>query len=411
MSSMANSIQARLVNEQSSAGESRSRRSKSDSEIVFDSLDRNSQLRLTASQPCRNCCGALKGPKSQSSDQRKNCVECRSSYDGRRKSTLKCCTSDTLPRRCSCRTVNSPTDALASNETTCYRDKRSNSLPADIKIICQNQLSFVVPPSLSNESVNRPTPAAAAPVDDHFVFNAVLAAQQQDSVDMNRPRQYGRRLNTSINNSPISSNIINDSSRTRLSDEFYECSQIARNCEEESIENTETVESMLVAGNLNSNSLSSPSIESNGGARQNNSASFLHQSPRLESIIRELGPRFCQTERNNATNGDDGWPISISRPITCLFCCMGLFNFLRFAISTIIYGGNFLIQFLLLSLFFGIPFVLLQMVLGQRIRRGIVTLFKISPICKGIGISLIISHCILCLYTAVSIGWMMIYLR
>lgn len=410
----------RLVNDRSSTSKSRSRRSKSDSEIIFDSLDRQSKSQHTAAR--RNCCyGTLKIVKSQSGNLRKNIVEPRRSYDGRRKSksTLKNYRNNTLPRRCLFLTT-SNVDVTKEN---CHREKRSNSLPADIKIfsehqhqICNLQLNFDTPPSsISNEleTTNHTTTTNSTETDcdvnDHlFVFNVVLAQQQQqqDTLDMNRPRQYGRRLNSSINNSPISNN---NSSSSRLSEEFHECSQITHNCEDESIENFETLDSMLVDGNMNT--LEATTTNETSANRQNNStmsSSFLHQSPRLESIIRELGPRFCQTDRNNA---DDGWPISISRPITCLFCCMGLFNFLRFAISTIIYGGNFLIQFVLLSLFFGVPFVLLQMVLGQRIRKGIVTLFKISPICKGIGISLIISHCILCLYTAVSIGWMMIYLR
>lgn len=412
-----------LVNDQSS-GESRSRRTKSDSEIKFSSLDRQSNLRLTSVRGASSY-NTLKTTKNQSSAHLRTGTkhsELRRSYDGRRKSTLKSYQTNTVPRRTHC---------IAADEVT-TKEQRSNSLPANIKLSCQiiNQqqpvsfeLHITAPPTTANETENRRTTTTnppAAPdcgVDDRFVFEAVLA-QQQDNVDMNRPRQYGRRLNTSINS--ISPNNTSSSS----SNESYECSQIANrhnNCDDETIENSAILDCMENS-NSNSDSLSSTTIESSSAAnRQNNSASttssppsssFLAQSPRLESIIRELGPRFCQTDRNNNNNAaDDGWPISISRPITCLFCCMGMFNFLRFAVSTIIYGGNFLIQFLLLSLLFGIPFVTLQMVLGQRIRKGVVTLFRISPICKGIGISLIISHCILCLYSAVSIGWMMIYLR
>lgn len=433
---MASNQCMQLVNEQSSAV-ARARRSKSDSEIViFDSLDRESKSKLTAAR-ITHCYGTLKATKKQSSASNSRSSEkhkCRRSYDDdRRRSTLKSQnrSSNTLPRRTRCPCMTNSSDDVVTKR------QRSKSLPADIKFIQRPatigtfELNITTPPSIANETENshRTTTNPAAPdcgVDDHFVFEAVLA-QQQDTVEMNRPRQYGRRLNTSINNSQISRNNTSSSSSSssaRLSD--YECSQIAHDCCENettrAIENCETIDSMLGMENSNSDSLSSMTIESSSANRQHNtnnssstsppSSSFLRQSPRLEAIIRELGPRFCQTDQNNATMAvDDGWPISISRPITCLFCCMGMFNFLRFAISTIIYGGNFLIQFLLLSLFFGIPFVSLQMVLGQRIRKSIVTLFRISPICKGIGISLIISHCILCLYSAVSIGWMMIYLR
>lgn len=75
------------------------------------------------------------------------------------------------------------------------------------------------------------------------------------------------------------------------------------------------------------------------------------------------------------------------------------------------FPANFLVQFLLLSFMFGIPFLWLQIVLGHKIKGGIVTMFRITPICKGIGISLMISHCIICLYSSVSLGWVLIYLR
>lgn len=84
-------------------------------------------------------------------------------------------------------------------------------------------------------------------------------------------------------------------------------------------------------------------------------------------------------------------------------------NFIIFFLNLFI--ANFLVQFLLLSFVFGIPFVWLQMVLGDKIKGGIVTMYRISPICKGIGISLMISHCIISLYSSVSIAWVLIYLR
>ena len=75
------------------------------------------------------------------------------------------------------------------------------------------------------------------------------------------------------------------------------------------------------------------------------------------------------------------------------------------------FAANFLVQFLLLSFIFGVPFLWLQIVLGHKIKGGIVTMFKIAPICIGIGIALMITHCIISLYSSVSIAWVLIYLR
>lgn len=76
-----------------------------------------------------------------------------------------------------------------------------------------------------------------------------------------------------------------------------------------------------------------------------------------------------------------------------------------------IVAANFLVQFLILSFIFGIPLLWLLMVLGQKIKGGIVTMFRIAPICKGIGVALMIAHSIISLYSSVSIGWLLIYLR
>jgi solute carrier family 6 (neurotransmitter transporter), invertebrate len=51
------------------------------------------------------------------------------------------------------------------------------------------------------------------------------------------------------------------------------------------------------------------------------------------------------------------------------------------------------------------------MVLGQKIKGGIVTMYRITPICKGIGIALMMTHCIISLYSSVSVAWLLIYLR
>jgi solute carrier family 6 (neurotransmitter transporter) len=170
--------------------------------------------------------------------------------------------------------------------------------------------------------------------------------------------------------------------------------------------------------------------------------------PDVINTINDIRPRFTSvngtssgTEEDERAENEHGseskqtWPHSISRPITCLFCTLGLFNISRFAIFSVHFGGewnrstvksfcvlithtfvlfstaNFLLQFLLLSVIFGIPFLWLQIVLGSKIRGGIVTMFKITPICKGIGISLMVTHCIISLYSSIGIAWVLIYLK
>lgn len=105
------------------------------------------------------------------------------------------------------------------------------------------------------------------------------------------------------------------------------------------------------------------------------------------------------------------WPHCFSRGLGLLTCTLGLFNISRFAILTINYGGNFLLQFLILSIVFGIPLFWLQLCLGNKIKAGPVSMWKISPICKGIGISLVLMQAIVALYSTVSLSWCLVYLR
>ncbi|KAH8405129.1 hypothetical protein KR222_004195, partial [Zaprionus bogoriensis] len=105
------------------------------------------------------------------------------------------------------------------------------------------------------------------------------------------------------------------------------------------------------------------------------------------------------------------WPHAGSRILVLLACTLGVFNLCRFAVLTINYGGNFLLQFLLLSILFGIPLFWLQMCLGAKIKAGPVSMWKISPICSGVGIALVMVQCFLAIYSTVSIAWILTYFR
>uniref|UniRef100_A0A1A9WAE8 Transporter n=1 Tax=Glossina brevipalpis TaxID=37001 RepID=A0A1A9WAE8_9MUSC len=105
------------------------------------------------------------------------------------------------------------------------------------------------------------------------------------------------------------------------------------------------------------------------------------------------------------------WPYSCSRTIALLSCTLGLFNTCRFAVLTVSYGGNFLIQFLLLSIIFGIPFFWLQMCLGAKIKAGPVSMWRISPICCGIGLSLVLLQYLIAIYSSVVIVWLLIFIH
>ncbi|XP_055855645.1 sodium-dependent transporter bedraggled isoform X2 [Episyrphus balteatus] len=126
-------------------------------------------------------------------------------------------------------------------------------------------------------------------------------------------------------------------------------------------------------------------------------------------------PRIAHIDPDNNQSAQQDfnaeWPNSYSRILALMCCTLGLFNISRFASQTIHYGGNFLLQFLLLSVVFGIPLFWLQICLGAKIKAGPVSMWKISPICRGIGIALVLGQCVMGLYSTVSISWLLVYLK
>lgn len=162
-------------------------------------------------------------------------------------------------------------------------------------------------------------------------------------------------------------------------------------------------------------SLVSSTGSSSMGSTTADQSAHTTSTPPLESNVSNqpripnLDPDNGQTVAQQGFNAE--WPQAYSRTLALLCCTLGLFNICRFATQTIHYGGNFLLQFLLLSVIFGIPLFWLQMCLGAKIKAGPVSMWKISPICRGIGIALVIGQCVMALYSTVSIGWLLVYLR
>ncbi|BET01002.1 transporter [Nesidiocoris tenuis] len=105
------------------------------------------------------------------------------------------------------------------------------------------------------------------------------------------------------------------------------------------------------------------------------------------------------------------WPHSFSNALACLACTLGIFNISRFAILSIQFGANFIIQFLVMSVIMGIPLFTFHVALGQLLGTGTMDMWKISPIFQGIGVALILSQALLGIYSIVGVSWMLVYFR
>ncbi|XP_011876979.1 PREDICTED: sodium- and chloride-dependent taurine transporter isoform X2 [Vollenhovia emeryi] len=133
--------------------------------------------------------------------------------------------------------------------------------------------------------------------------------------------------------------------------------------------------------------------------------------------------RVCERQRDADRHNDRGedddedenplgkWPHALSSTLACLGCTLGLFNISRFAILSVQFGANFIIQFMILSLMLGIPLLTLQVCLGQRLAAGSVDMWRISPLFQGVGIALLTAQAFIGIYSIVGVSWMFVYFR
>ncbi|XP_037953728.1 uncharacterized protein LOC119683913 [Teleopsis dalmanni] len=256
------------------------------------------------------------------------------------------------------------------------------------------------------------------------IFQNLLAQQERSSTFENRPRQIGRRGEGQPCILPMRSDSLDNINMTT----YISCNQRPLSAPTPSnvsnfSENTQiyNVDNAGVFVGSDESSLPSTSHnESHVSLASSSDCSFIEVSANPDIVgnlaINESigsGTAETQTENHSTLPGDcnNEWPHGVSRALALTSCTLGLFNICRFAGLTINYGGNFLIQFFLLSIIFGIPLLWLQMCLGSKIRCGPISMWKISPICKGIGVTVVLIQCVIAIYSSVVIAWTLVYVR
>jgi len=88
-----------------------------------------------------------------------------------------------------------------------------------------------------------------------------------------------------------------------------------------------------------------------------------------------------------------------------------MFSISRFVVLTVDFGAVFVVQFLLLSICFGIPLMTFFMSTGQYLGSGLIDMWRISPIFQGVGVSLMIVQGMVGVYSIVITSWMFVYFR
>lgn len=124
--------------------------------------------------------------------------------------------------------------------------------------------------------------------------------------------------------------------------------------------------------------------------------------------------RPCERQRHDMPEAESPlgqWPHSLSSMMACLGCTLGLFNVSRFAIQSVHFGANFILQFIILSVLIGIPLFTLQLCLGQQLAAGVIDMWRISPLFQGVGVALLASQILIGVYSVVGVSWMFVYFR
>ncbi|XP_053967387.1 sodium-dependent transporter bedraggled isoform X1 [Anastrepha ludens] len=251
------------------------------------------------------------------------------------------------------------------------------------------------------------------------IFNNLLSQNDNNSSTLvNRPRQFGRRAAGQPAVLSMRPDIlegfgmINHNQRPQSAPAITAATRQTRNAAhvtEERHSNLSDLSSAHTSRNSSPITIVSSTDSASTSASTNGHTAAM-------TLVTNGHYDHRNSDHINATNAssqdsENEWPHSGSRSMALVCCTVGLFNMSRFAVLTIEYGGNFVLQFFLLSILFGIPLFLLHVCLGSRIKAGPVSMWKISPICRGIGIALTLVQCFIAIYSTVAIAWVLIYLR
>ncbi|XP_059205536.1 sodium-dependent neutral amino acid transporter B(0)AT1-like [Centropristis striata] len=106
------------------------------------------------------------------------------------------------------------------------------------------------------------------------------------------------------------------------------------------------------------------------------------------------------------------WDNKAQYILTCVGFCIGIGNVWRFPYLCQSHGGGaFLIPYLILLVLEGMPLLLMEFAIGQRLRKGSVGVWRtINPYLTGVGIASMLVSLLIGLYYNTLIAWIMWYL-
>ncbi|KAI1287031.1 Sodium-dependent proline transporter [Halotydeus destructor] len=133
-----------------------------------------------------------------------------------------------------------------------------------------------------------------------------------------------------------------------------------------------------------------------------------HTVPSMPPIVR---PPSAQVNSDIRRNLNGIWTIKASSFFACFLCCCNFYTLSRFSVLAYFFKGTFMVQFLILSLIFGLPVFLFLMSVGQYLGTGYTDIWFISPAFKGIGYAFMATYTLISIYSSVPIAWLFVYFR
>uniref|UniRef100_G3NXK8 Transporter n=1 Tax=Gasterosteus aculeatus aculeatus TaxID=481459 RepID=G3NXK8_GASAC len=125
-------------------------------------------------------------------------------------------------------------------------------------------------------------------------------------------------------------------------------------------------------------------------------------------------PNYEDLERmdKEEADGRPKWDNKAQYILTCVGFCIGLGNVWRFPYLCQSHGGGaFMIPYLILLVVEGMPLLLLEFAIGQRLRKGSVGVWRaINPYLTGIGVASMLVSLLVGLYYNTLVAWILWYL-
>ncbi|XP_048253632.1 sodium- and chloride-dependent glycine transporter 1-like isoform X1 [Haliotis rufescens] len=122
----------------------------------------------------------------------------------------------------------------------------------------------------------------------------------------------------------------------------------------------------------------------------------------------EGGVADSETGKEGMKRGN--WGGKLEFILTCVGYAVGLGNVWRFPYLAFKNGGGaFLIPYWIMQLFVGMPLFFMELSFGQFASLGPITVWKVNPLFKGLGYSMVIVSGLIGVYYNVIIGWCFFY--